>query len=319
MLQGTEPGGVWSISPSGFVDPVTGLIDLNTLTGGISHWLHYTLSNENCTTTGSVGFTPLDPLPVFLDPFPAICNQSSPIPLNTTQDGFTGIWSGQGVNMAGNQFDPNGLSGSITLTFTPNPGQCAEANTIDVTIIEETEVIISGLPNMLCSTDEGIDLPVFQSGIQGTWSGPNVINNVFYPTGLSGTVFLQFTPNLGQCGETPPPFEIIINPGPDAFDIGPLTECGDENLTAFFNLSIHNDEITGGSGATVTWFSNIGLTIPISDPSNYSVTGSTLVFAVVTLDGCDSENLVIINLMVLTGIEFEITPNPGILCGRAAY
>ncbi len=61
-------------------------------------------------------------IPLILDIPTEICVDDPPLSLPTTQSGYTGDWSGEGVN--NNVFDPSGLDGNITLTFTPDPGQC---------------------------------------------------------------------------------------------------------------------------------------------------------------------------------------------------
>jgi len=52
-----------------------------------------------------------------------ICQTDVPIDLPTVQDGYYGEWTGSGVLY--NVFDPAGLSGNQSLTFTPYTGQCA--------------------------------------------------------------------------------------------------------------------------------------------------------------------------------------------------
>lgn len=314
LNQGSATGGIWAISPSGIIDPLTGLIENSSLVGGALYTVSYSVSQGDCTVTESVEFTTQSPDAPALNSFPDICNVSSPIPLPPIQDGISGMWSGPGVNAPGNQFDPSGLLGTITLTFSPNPGQCASENTVDINIVDETPIIISGIPDIICNTEGPISLPIFQSGIQGTWAGLGVTNNTFNPAGLTGFIPIQFTPALGQCGETPPPFIINVNEGPDAFNIGILTECGDENLNAVFNLIVQENAITGGSGATVTWFSNVGLTMPINNPGSYPVTGQAVVYAVVSLNGCEAENVIAVDLSVNSMIDIEVTPDPAVIC-----
>ena len=58
-----------------------------------------------------------------LDALADICEQDLPVSLATSQDGYIGNWSGDGVSA--NQFNPSGQSGTVALTFTPDNGQCA--------------------------------------------------------------------------------------------------------------------------------------------------------------------------------------------------
>ena len=57
----------------------------------------------------------------------SICQSEGAVALSVYQDGYYGQWSGNGV--ADEYFDPAGLTGLQTLTFTPAPGQCATAAT----------------------------------------------------------------------------------------------------------------------------------------------------------------------------------------------
>ncbi len=126
-----------------------------------------------------------------------ICQLASSIALPTTQSGITGNWSGTGVS--GNNFDPSGLSGNITLTFTPTAGQCANVNTASIDVTPAISPAISGIPSSLCQTDSPVSLPTTQSGVTGNWSGTGVSGNNFNPSGLNGNITLTFTPTAGQC------------------------------------------------------------------------------------------------------------------------
>jgi hypothetical protein len=126
-----------------------------------------------------------------------LCASDAPITLSTIQSGIIGTWSGSGVT--GNTFNPNGLSGPIILTFNSNSGQCANNNTISITVNAPISVPLTSLPAM-CSIDNPIALNTTQSGITGSWSsstlGAVIGGNTFNPSGLSGSISLTFTPIL---------------------------------------------------------------------------------------------------------------------------
>jgi hypothetical protein len=83
-----------------------------------------------------VEMTVIDPvIPAF------ICGSDPSIQLNEIQSGIPGSWSGTGVN--NNVFDPSGLSGMITLTFTPGPNQCAGITTDIIEVVELITPVIS--------------------------------------------------------------------------------------------------------------------------------------------------------------------------------
>ncbi|MBK8563196.1 MAG: hypothetical protein IPN76_07555 [Saprospiraceae bacterium] len=139
----------------------------------------------------------------------SICETAANINLPPTVSGFAGSWSGQGVS--GNSFDPSGLSGNVTLTFTPNTGLCANPATTDIDVETPTAPNITGVPASLCELDAPIPLPTNQSGINGNWSGPGVSGNNFNPDGQNGSVILTFTPTANQCA-TSATESILVTP-----------------------------------------------------------------------------------------------------------
>ena len=126
----------------------------------------------------------------------AICNLDSAIPLETTQDGYSGIWSGEGVT--DNKFDPLGLEGNIELTFTPFVSQCTRETQITIHVLASKVPTLPSIADQ-CQIDEPLILPTLNNGFIGIWSGPGITNNNFDPNGLSGTVTIWFEPDAGQC------------------------------------------------------------------------------------------------------------------------
>jgi len=55
----------------------------------------------------------------------SVCAYDPPLVLPVTQSGYPGYWSGPGV--LNNIFDPAGLTGLVTLQFTPDPSHCIDA------------------------------------------------------------------------------------------------------------------------------------------------------------------------------------------------
>ncbi len=127
----------------------------------------------------------------------SICESNSPIDLPTQQSGISGNWSGTGVT--NNNFNPSGLNGMHTLTFTPNMGQCALPTMADILVEPSITIFITGIPDSLCQINSPIPLPTIQSGINGDWSGPGVSNNTFNPEELNGHIILTFTPEADIC------------------------------------------------------------------------------------------------------------------------
>jgi len=111
-----------------------------------------------------------------------LCNGETVPSLNTTSpNGITGIWNPSAIN--------NTTSGSYV--FTPNPGQCANNITLNVTV---NNLVTPNFATTLTICSGGI-VPTLNTtspnGITGTWN-PSAINNT-----ASGSYI--FTPNPGQC------------------------------------------------------------------------------------------------------------------------
>ncbi|NUN99224.1 MAG: T9SS type A sorting domain-containing protein [Saprospiraceae bacterium] len=72
-------------------------------------------------------------VPEITDVPATLCQSESPIYLHYYQGGYYGEWSGPGV--FNSYFDPTGLSGQQTLTFTPYPSQCSTTATWSIDVI----------------------------------------------------------------------------------------------------------------------------------------------------------------------------------------
>ncbi|MEM9821528.1 MAG: hypothetical protein AAF985_10670, partial [Bacteroidota bacterium] len=140
-------------------------------------------------------------LPPNLAPVGPLCASDAPVALDPTQSTITGAWSGTGVS--GGQFDPTGLSGDITLTFTPDPNQCADVATQDVTVVAPATINITD-PGNLCTDNNGLQtLAVTPAG--GTWTGDVAPNGSFTPSGLGAgnyTATYTFTDPIANCVTT---------------------------------------------------------------------------------------------------------------------
>jgi len=86
-------------------------------------------SSNGCSTVASAtveGTTNPASTPLISGVPSSICQNDPILYLPYYQDGYYGSWSGPGIQN-GYYFNPAGLSGYQTLTFTPYPGQCALA------------------------------------------------------------------------------------------------------------------------------------------------------------------------------------------------
>ncbi|MEM8906258.1 MAG: hypothetical protein AAGD05_00300, partial [Bacteroidota bacterium] len=236
--------------------------DPSGLNGNIP--LTFTPAAGACANTNTTSILVDAAVTPALDNINDLCQTDMAINLATTQDGIVGTWSGNGVT--GNSFDPNGLSGNITLTFTPNAGQCALDNTTTVDVAAANAPALDAIAD-LCQLDVAVNLPATQDGISGTWSGPGVNGNQFNPAGLNGNITLTFTPSAGECaldGTT----DILVNPAtnPVLDNFGAICE-----QDAPLNLPTTQDGING------TW-SGPGVTGNSFDPSTASLGLVTITF-----------------------------------------
>lgn len=117
---------------------------------------------------------------------------------NTTP--VSGTWSPSTVDTS--------VLGSVTYTFTPNPGQCVVATPTTATISIIPNVVSPGFtpiaPICIGSTPPTLNT-TSPSGVTGIWS-PLVIN-----TNSLGTTTYTFTPNQNQCAN-PQPLSVTIIP-----------------------------------------------------------------------------------------------------------
>jgi len=220
--------------------------------GGSPHTLTFTPAAGECAMANTIDVVVDAPQTPTLTGIGPYCETDTPENLMTTQDGFTGTWSGPGVTS--NIFDPGnaGPAGSPhTLTFTPDAGQCAASATIMVTVDMASTPMLTAI-GPYCESEGAVTLATTQDGIMGTWSGPGVTGNMFDPTaaGSGGSPHtLTFTPNPGQCAFDNT-IDVIVNPeiAPVLTSIGPFCE-----LDGAVNLNTTQSTITGNwSGPGVT-------------------------------------------------------------------
>ncbi|MCI5091412.1 SprB repeat-containing protein, partial [Phaeodactylibacter sp.] len=131
---------------------------------------------------------------------PSICETAADYNLPVNVSGIDGTWSGPGV--VGNAFDPNAPAtgpGNYTLTFTPNPGECANTATVEVTVNPAQDITLTSATGPFCDTDPAVPLAINPS-VAGTWSGPGVSGSTFNPGSANiGSNNITFTPSGGGC------------------------------------------------------------------------------------------------------------------------
>ena len=184
-----DAGGTWSGSG------VTGnIFDPSGQNGAIT--VTYTVTNGTCVDSQDQTVTVTtnaDPTWITTD----ICENANPLDLSTLVTGDAGgTWTGAGVTA--NNFDPTGLSGTVSLTYTVGPAACQGVLTGDITVSQPSTPVVDN--GVVCETQGLLDLTTLnQSSLTMTWSGVGVSGSDFDPNGLAGTNTITYTFSEGVC------------------------------------------------------------------------------------------------------------------------
>ena len=277
-------------SPNGIVGTWAPAIISNTTNGTYT----FTPNPGQCASsvTLQVNVTSSNIVPDFnVNPI-SICNGSTAPILNTTSpNGIVGTWSPAVIS--------NTTNG--TYTFTPNPGQCATAVTLSVTITSRiTPDFATSLSICNGNTPPALNT-VSPNGISGTWN-PSTIDN-------SSNGSYVFTPNAGQCANN-----ITLNVTIESIQAKITDSCVDGHFT------LQVDPVSNSydpSGVDYTWKNESGQTVGNNENtfdvfSYVSSLGSTsypIQFSVlVDKNGCQTtESFTVYN--VSCNIPKGISPN----------
>jgi gliding motility-associated-like protein len=250
-----------------------------------------TYSNSGCNA-------PVSPLAANWTNPGTICNTSAPINLASLITGTTGgIFSGPGVN--GNSFDPAGLNGAISITYTVSSGSCQrfQTNTFSV----NTSPSASWNPPSPVCAGNSITLNSLISGGSsgGAWSGNGVSGGIFNSTGLAGQVAITYRVGTSPC-QAISTQNITVISSVDASWNPPSSLC---ETAAELTL---NGFITGTSGGS---FSGNGVSNGVFNPSGLN-DQVTITYKVGTGSCADS-----------SAKSITITPAPPqpVIVGRTEY
>jgi gliding motility-associated-like protein len=238
----------------------------------------FTPDAGQCAITNTLDITvnASNKLPTF-DPIVAICTGGTLAPLPTTsKEGITGTWL---------PALDNTTVKTTTYTFTPDAGQCAITNTMDITVNPATTPTFA-VVNPICSGAILAPLPTISNeGITGTWL-PALDN--------TQTKTYTFTPDANQCA-TKITKDIIVN----------------LNVTPTFTpvASI----CTGGTLAPLPTISNEGITGTWS-PSLDNTQTKTYTFTP-TAGLCTSATLTTLKINVFPSVTPTFTPVVSICSG----
>jgi len=192
-----------------------------------------------------------------------ICQSAAALNLNTLLAGTAtagGTWSGNGVS--GTSFNPAGLIGNISVTYTVGTTPCTSTETHNINVITSAVATWSA-PATICQSDAALNLTTLLDAAStpgGTWSGSGVTGTSFSPSGLSGNITLTYTAGTAPCSA----FEdhiIQVLTSSNAAWTAPVSICADGAPIDLLLL------VTGDAGGT--WSGN-GVSGTIFNPAGLS-------------------------------------------------
>jgi gliding motility-associated-like protein len=312
-------GGTFSSSPAGlvFVSSGTGEIDLAGSTLG-TYTVTYT-TNGACpnTSTATVTITvapsaafsysapycqsAANPLPAFIPGSSAGVFSSSPAGL-VFADSTTGL-----INLAGS------TPGTYTLTnFIAAAGGCASATSTGSITIDPAPTVAAGADAAICAgttyTITGAAMggsasnTTWSTNGTGTFDNTAILGATYTPSAAdtaAGTVTLYLTTDdpAGACGPVVDSLVLTINPTPAAPAVS-----GTTTISSCSGSTVGPVTATG-TGGTITWYSDAGLTTAVGgNPLNPgSPTSSVSYWVTETYGACQGP---------ATQIDININPLP---------
>lgn len=219
----------------------------------------------------------------------AICETGGIVDLSATISGTPGgVWSGTGVS--GTNFNPSGLSGPVSVTYTVGVAPCIGSSTQTITVNPDVNPTWTA-PLNLCTSSAAVDLNTTITGTTGgTWSGTGITGSMFNPA--SGTQSITYTVGTAPCTETLT-LTITVGAAPDP-SWSTVTVC---QFGPDVNLNTLLSGTTGG-----TW-SGTGVTGNLFDPSS----GTQSITYTVTSGACSATSTQTISVsnpsLTVTGIN----------------
>jgi gliding motility-associated-like protein len=266
-------------SPS--TNGITGIWNPSTVSNTTSGTYTFTPDAGQCATTATLNVTVNSIVTPSFTPIAAICfGAVSPVLPLTSNNGITGTWNPATVS--------NTTSGIYN--FTPNPGECAIATNLSITVNPTVTPTFTAIAAM-CS---GSSIPVLPTtstnSIIGTWNPATVSNTT------SGTY--TFTPTAGQCASSTT-MSVTVYQSPTAFTIVTTDVVNDtpngiiEINNPIGGLAPYQYSINNSSFTSNSIYTNLS-------PGNYSI-------IIQDSNGCQFSKMTTINSICV--FPNAITPN----------
>lgn len=221
LITGTT-GGTWT------GDGVSGTTFDPASAGNGTHTITYTVGNQPCEDELSQDVQVESDVDVSWTSPGSICETDGVIDLNTLLTGDNGgTWSGDGVT--GNIFDPTGLSGSVSVSYSLGNSPCTEIATESIDVTPEVSAEWSS-PGVVCEDGGTINLDGLVTGTSGgTWTGTGVTGSTFDPTGLDGTYQVTYVVGSQPCDDEAT-YDINVLPMVDGTWSAPSVLCEVEGI-----------------------------------------------------------------------------------------
>jgi len=224
----------------------------------------FTPTSGQCATNQTMTVNVGPPATPTFNPAGPYCSGSSIPALPTTStEGFTGSWSPAINNTA-----------TATYTFTPSVGQCANSQTITVTVNQPTTPTFNPW-GPYCQNDIIIQVILPETsneGINGTW------NPAMVSTSVAGNISHTFTPSAGQCANNQSMI-VTVNPliTPTFTQAGPICSGGTFTLPTSSTNSITGTWAPVINYTTTTTYTFTPTTGQCADNQTMTVTVNPLV------------------------------------------
>jgi gliding motility-associated-like protein len=289
--------------------PITGSWDPLTIDSSVAGTVTYTFTPDagQCAVSSSMDITIDAPsITVSFTQIPDICQDlTAPTLPTTSNEGVTGTWSPSTIDTS--------VIGTVTYGFTPDGGQCAVGNTMNITI-DAPSIVPAFDPIVNICQDQSVpSLPTSSANatpIVGTWSPATIDSSVVE------TVTYTFTPDGGQCAITTT-LDVTIIATPPVQEIADVERC-ENDAYILLDLTIANNsyytETGGPSGSgtmlpfgyavtstqTIYVYASNG-TPPNNCTNESSFTVTVIDSPVVALDGGCENNVYTINASISSG------------------
>jgi len=220
LLDNSFPsGGSWTgvgVDVQGNFNPQTaGGVGVYTL------YYNYTDPSTQCDNIDSLNIEVTPSFQIEAGPDATVCASELPFAIQGASPA-NGEWSGVGILTGTNVFDP-AISGPGThiLTYTAGDGLCQEEDNLVITVQAVPDLDLPA-NQQICIDEAPVPLTASPSG--GTWEGPGIQQNTFYPltagAGVFNLTYRYIDPNTGCETSDAMEIEVILLPTifvPDTF------------------------------------------------------------------------------------------------------